>query len=204
MSLFTISLSLYYAIEQSGSRRQSVFAAAIFTIVFAIFRLVIEVYQMYKHRQSYFADWVNWLEVFTVVFAIIFAWVFNTGCLCVHPWQWQIGTLAVFLAWTDFIIFVQKLPVIGIYVVMLTDILWIFIKTVPLTIMLVIAFALGLFMTFHEPGVLVSIFFLATTVLIRKPANEVNFTTFIASPAFSFLNPCPISSEYYHLFYRRV
>ena len=153
--LFTTSPHNLLA-EQSDSRRRSVFITAVFVIILALCRLVVEVLQMIQLKVNYFTDWVNWLEIFMVVFAIIFAWVFNTDCLCAQSWQWQIGTLAVFLAWVDFIIFVQKLPAVGIYVVMLTDILWIFIKTVPLTIMLVIAFGLGLFMTFFEPGVLVS------------------------------------------------
>ena len=87
-----------------------------------------------------------------VVFTIIFAWVFHTDCLCAYRWQWQIGTIAVFLAWSDFIIFVQKLPGVGIYVGMLREILLRFIKTIPLTVMLVIAFGLGFFMLFFEPG----------------------------------------------------
>ena len=92
------------------------------------------------------------------VSSIIFAWVFNTDCLCPYGWQWQIGTIAVFLAWIDFVIFVQKLPGVGIYVGMLREILWRFIKTIPLTILLVIAFSLGFFMLFSEPGILVSVF----------------------------------------------
>ena len=111
---------------------------------------------MIQHKVEYFTDWVNWMEVTMAIFSIIFVWVFSADCLCPARWQWQIGVIAVFLAWTDFIIFVQKLPGVGIYVGMLVDILWIFIKTIPLTIMLVIAFGLGLFMAFFEPGVLVS------------------------------------------------
>ena len=126
------------------------------TIVLGITRLVTEALQLIQLRLDYVADWVNWMEIIMVILSIIFVWVFNTDCLCPERWQWQIGTIAVFLAWTDFIIFVQKLPGVGIYVVMLIDILWIFIKTVPLTIMLVIAFGLGLFMALFEPGVLVS------------------------------------------------
>ena len=90
------------------------------------------------------------------VFAIIFVSVFNTDCLCTHRWQWQIGTIALLLAWFDLIIFVQKVPDVGIYVGMLRHILWSFVKTTPLAIMLIIAFGLGFFMLFSEPGILVS------------------------------------------------
>ena len=148
---------LFHALlEQSAGRRRFVFAAGLITLILGITRIVVETLQAIQLRADYFSDWVNWMEIIMVIFSFIFIWVFNTECLCPTRWQWQFGTIAVFLAWTDFIIFVQKLPGIGIYVVMLIDILWIFVKTVPLTIMLVIAFGLGLFMAFFEPQVTVS------------------------------------------------
>ena len=142
--------------ELSDNRQRFTFTAAIFVVLLALTRLIIEVFQMYHHDVHYFTDPVNWMELFMAMFAIIFVWVFNTDCLCTYYWQWQIGTIAVLLAWFDFIIFVQKLPTVGIYVAMLRNILWSFIKTLPLAVMLVIAFALGFFMLFSEPGNLVS------------------------------------------------
>ena len=156
---FCVFVIISYITELSDSRKRFIFTAAIFVVIAALIRLLSEVFQMCQHKIYYFTDLVNWMELLMAVFAIIFGWVFNTDCLCTYRWQWQIGTIAVFLAWFDFIIFVQKLPAIGIYVAMLRDILWRFIKTIPLATMLVIAFALGFFMLFSEPDILVSSFY---------------------------------------------
>ena len=145
-----------YFTELGDSRQRSTLTTAVFVVIFALTRLIIEAYGMYQHKVLYFTDGVNWMKLLMAVFAIIFAWVFNTDCLCAYQWQWQIGTVAVFLAWLDLIIFAQHLPVVGIYVTMLRDILWRFIKTIPLAFMLVIAFGIGFFMLFSEPGILVS------------------------------------------------
>ena len=120
-------------------------------------------FRYYCHKLScccsyvrYFHDWENWIKLVLILLAIIFASAFNTDCLCAHRWQWQIGTLAVFLTWADFIIFIQKFPMFGIYVVMLVDIFVTFIKAVPTIMMLVLGFSFGFFMLFHQPGTLVS------------------------------------------------
>ena len=175
-------VSLFFLPEQSYSRRQFIYAAAVLVIMFAIFRLLIEISQVFTYRDTkslmdlkqkkqkgyywhnlqcywrywrYFHDWENWMEIVMILFAIMFASVFNAECLCAHQWQWQIGTIAVFLAWSDFILFLQTVPALGIYVVMLVDIVKRFIKAVPIILMLVLAFGFGFFMLFFEPGNLV-------------------------------------------------
>ena len=154
--------------ELSDGRQRFIFIAAVVVVVFALARLIIEAYRIYQHKVLYFTDGVNWMELLMAVFAIIFTWVFNTDCQCTYQWQWQIGTIAVFLSWFDVIIFAQHLPVVGIYVAMLRDILWRFIKTIPLTFMLVIAFGLGFFMLFSEPRILVSPFFKFFFLIIEQ------------------------------------
>ena len=51
-----------------------------------------------------------------------------------HPayqvWQWQIGAIAVFLAWIDLILFFAKFPRIGIYSLIFVKIISTFVKAV--------------------------------------------------------------------------
>ena len=87
--------------------------AAVIVIMFAFIRLCFEVFQLLSLGIYYLKDWVNLVELTLFVCAIIFSFVFMDKCLCPTSWQWQIGCVAVFLAWIDFIIFIRKLPLTG-------------------------------------------------------------------------------------------
>ena len=132
------------------------YGAAVIVIFLAALRLVIEAFQLVQLKVWYILDWVNWLEVSLFLFAIMFVSVFNNECQCPSNWQWQVGIIAVFLAWIDLTIFARKLPLVGIYVVMLIDIFKIFLKLIFLCILLLAAFGLAFYMAFFEPGVFVS------------------------------------------------
>ena len=103
----------FYLAELNEVRRSFLVLAAIVIIVFAVIRLFFELFQSFTLKMLYFLDWVNWIEVILFICAIIFVFVFFTDCLCPTVWQWQIGCVAVFLAWIDFIIFIRKLPLTG-------------------------------------------------------------------------------------------
>ena len=136
---------------------RSAYVAAVVIIVLAAIRMVMEVLQMIQRRLvNYILDWVNWLEVILFILSIIFAWVFHTRCLCEKSWQWQLGIVAVFLAWMELVVFIRKLPLVGIYVVLFIDIFKIFLKMIFLSILLVVAFGLAFYMAFFEPGIIVS------------------------------------------------
>ena len=138
------------------SQMRFVYVAAVMSIVFAAIRMVMEVFQMIQLHLNYILNWVNWLEVILFILSIIFAWVFHTHCLCEKSWQWQLGIVAVFLAWIDLVVFIRKLPLVGIYVVLFIDIFKIFLKMIFFSILLVVAFGLAFYMAFFEPGVIVS------------------------------------------------
>ena len=142
----------------SGATEAFLYTAAVIIIIFGIVRLGMEFFQLLQIRLYYILDWVNWIEVTLFVCAIIFGWIFHTDCLCPQEWQWQIGTIAVFLAWIDLIIFIRKLPLTGIYVVMFVDIFYTFCKMIILSLLLVIAFGIAFYMAFFEPSIGVSDF----------------------------------------------
>ena len=140
----------------SEHERRFIFSAAVIIIVISIIKLALEIVQFIQLRLDYVLDWVNWMEVLIFFCSIIFVWVFHTGCLCPLHWQWQLGAVAIFLGWMNLIVFIQKFPLTGIYVLMFINILYTFLRTVMLSFLLVIAFSLTFYMAFFEPGITVS------------------------------------------------
>lgn len=124
-------------------------------ILFASLRLLFEVIQLCILRLRFIFNWGNIMEIILFTFSIVYAWVFNSPCLCPKDWQWQIGAIAVFLAWIDLILFFAKFPQIGIYSLIFVKILSTFFKAVFVSALLVIAFALALYMSFYEPSITV-------------------------------------------------
>ena len=122
-------------------------------IVFALGRLGLEICQFGVKCFYYFSDWVNWMEWVLFPCSIIFAAMPDWICPCVLHWQWQVGVLAVFLAWCDFIVFTSKFPFVGIYVIMFTEICKTFLKLVLLTLLLIITFGITFYMIFFVPDI---------------------------------------------------
>ena len=75
----------------------------------------------------------------------------QTECYCERNWQWQVGVVAVFLAWINLVIFAEKIPLTGLYVVMFLNIFYTFMRMVILAFLLVISFALAFYMLFYDP-----------------------------------------------------
>ena len=123
----------------------------------------------------YLADVAKWLELPLYIFTIIFvSSQLYSECTCIQPWQWSIGIAALFLAWASLILFLRKLDLFGkinvkycsltlyniislfhitetgIYVLMLEILIRRFLKTVFLTSLLVVMFALTFHLTFNQ------------------------------------------------------
>jgi hypothetical protein len=97
----------------STTRRVFLIFAASYVIIVAVVRLLLEMFQFVTLRLSFLLDWVNWAEVILFSCSIIFVFVYGTDCLCPTEWQWQIGSIAVFLSWIDLIIIFRKIPLTG-------------------------------------------------------------------------------------------
>ncbi len=107
-------------------------------------------------RCKYLHEWVNWLELALYSCTIVFTLVFHSDCWCHRDWQWEFGIIAVFLAWINLVLFLQKLPILSLYVSMLEHILFTFLEVAVLAIFLVLAFAFALYMAFFDPDLEVS------------------------------------------------
>ena len=62
--------------------------------------------------------------------------------MCAQEWQWQLGVFTVFFAWMNFLLFLRRLPRIGIYVVMIVEILKTFLRFFAIFFLFIVAFAI--------------------------------------------------------------
>ena len=104
----------------------------------------------------------TWCEIFVragVFFlTVIFVFGFWNDCWCAPPWQWQIGALAVFLAYISIILLLKGMPFVGVPINMLLNIVITFLKLIYLPFLLILAFAIPFYMLFvrDSTAVLVS------------------------------------------------
>lgn len=111
------------------------------------FKILGELFQMFNAKWNYF-HWENLIEWITYSFAFLLVVDVNsceqeTGLRT--PWQWQMGAIAIFLAWLNLVLFIRKVPRFGIYVVMFTDVLYTFVQFFPVFFLFIVAFALAFF-----------------------------------------------------------
>ncbi len=99
----------YYYTGQNYAERVSLIAVAVAIIVISIIHLFIEVGQLLMLKSNYLADWTNYVDVVLFIFSIMFVSSFS-NCLCPSTWQWQLGSVAVFLAWINLLIYLRMLP----------------------------------------------------------------------------------------------
>ncbi|XP_041352044.1 transient receptor potential cation channel subfamily A member 1 homolog [Gigantopelta aegis] len=113
----------------------------------AAFNLLKELLQIYQAKLGYLG-WTNLIEWIMFVTSLLLVIDFNE-CMRIsgyrYPWQWQVGAVAIFLAWMDLVLFIQKFPRFGIYVVMFTDILNTFMQFFIVFLLFIVAFALSFY-----------------------------------------------------------
>ena len=108
--------------------------------------LLKELCQLYQSGFSYFKSFQNILELGTYFLSIIFVMDFNpchadTGLR--YGWQWEIGSITITVAWISFLSNFWMVPFLGIYILMITNILKTFGKLAFVVILFVFAFAIG-------------------------------------------------------------
>ena len=148
-------LNISYA-GLSPSRSQFIIGAAFVVLFLVSIRIVIEIFQFMRLKLYYFKEVVNWLEMVLYFSTLNFVWIFHSPCFCVAEKQWEFGVVAVFLGWFVLTLFTDKLPLAGLYVLMFISIFKTFLKTIVLSILLIVSFGLAFFMLFHHPNISVS------------------------------------------------
>ena len=114
-------------------------------VVICLMRITVELFQLFIYFGEYFTSWVNFIEGFLYFGTIIFVLSDYEFCELVN-WRWQLGALCIFLSWINFVLFLSKEPTFGIYVIMLEVMIKTFLKTVPMTVLLILAFGQPFYM----------------------------------------------------------
>ena len=165
--------------DLSPVRRGLIYVSSVVTLLLTIMRLTQELLQLIhfhcrrshsaerrfcnftcrpRPRLKYWRDPSNYIELSLYFFSIVFVLVFfrSGDCLCPTKLQWEIGTVAVFFAWINLLLFLHKLPSVGVYVGMMWQIIKSFMKAIILALLLSVAFGLVFYMAFYDPNVPVS------------------------------------------------
>lgn len=122
------------------------YVAALGVIIAAVARLVlllVELVQRLRTPYRYFGKIKSYIELLTCVSSIAFVSQFGSNCWCPYNWQWQLGASGVFLAWINFILFLKRLPVLGIYILMFNSIMHTFLKFALVAVLFIAAFSIA-------------------------------------------------------------
>ena len=126
---------------------------AIVLILNTIIYLLFELTQLYNQRLDYLLDVENYVQVVMFLSVIIFAFpVGQNSCWCLPGWKWQIGALAVFLAWVNLLLLIRYLPwwKVGERSTMLFNVYLNFVQSLYLPVILLLTFAIPMYMIFVD------------------------------------------------------
>ena len=90
-------------------------------------------------------------DIYSVVLylcAIIFVFPVGHECWCFPSWKWQIGALALFMAWVNNFILLKDIPRFGRPITMLFNVYINFFWLIHLPILLILTFAFPFYMLF--------------------------------------------------------
>ena len=132
---------------------RSLLTFQILTLVLILIRALAEVYQIYHQKVlNYFFSWENWLEISQCLSTTIFLFsVTRCECFCPSLFAWKSGIVSLALSCLVLILWLETLPVIGVYVIIMKKIVNSFLKLSLLGILLVAAFGMSFYMLFYVP-----------------------------------------------------
>lgn len=114
-------------------------------VIICLSRIIVELFQLSFYSGEYLTSWINLIEGFLYVGTIIFV-LSDFDYTCLNSWRWQLGAFCIFLSWINFVLFMSKEPTFGIYVVMFQEVLKTFLKTIPMSTLLIFAFGQSFYM----------------------------------------------------------
>ena len=122
---------------------------AVVLILASMAYLILEFAQLVSRIDRYLKEIENYIQVVMFVSVIIFAFpIGQNSCWCLPGWKWQIGALAVFLAWINLLLLIRYIPwlKVGEHSTMLFNVYINFAKLIYLPILLLVTFAIPLYM----------------------------------------------------------
>ena len=151
VKLIIISLCCLYT-DLSNTEQYFLSIATIIIAALCSINLFLEGLQIIKRKLKYFMEWRNYVEISSSSLAICFvlSMRFN-DCYCPSASEWQLGSVAIFLAWIDLILLINAIPFVALSINMLISIMKSFLKFIFLPLLLIVSFGIPFFLLFHEP-----------------------------------------------------
>ncbi|XP_065826130.1 transient receptor potential cation channel subfamily A member 1-like isoform X2 [Oscarella lobularis] len=108
-------------------------------IAFAGANVVKEIIQIFQMKVKYFRDFNNYLELTLYITTLLFVIPMeNTREL----YQLEMGAVAVFLAWMNFLLYLQRFEALGIYIVMFVEVVKTLLVVLGVFFVIIVAFGL--------------------------------------------------------------
>lgn len=128
------------------------------TLGVACFQIVKEIVQLTYLGWKYLKDIVNWFEFFLYGSTFLFMLPF---ILCqvggyddkeyLNDLKWTAGAISILCAWFNFLLYLKRAPVFGIYVLMFIEVLSTLLTVLAVFSILIIAFALSFYCLLKVP-----------------------------------------------------
>ena len=122
---------------------------SVILMIFALMYLVLEGIQLYHRRMQYFREFENYIQVTMYSLTIVFVYppgLYGNECWCFPSWRWQIGAVALFLAWFNCCFVLKHWPLVGQPITMLINVYLNFFGLVYLPLLLLFTFGFPLYM----------------------------------------------------------
>ncbi|CAC5415131.1 TRPA1 [Mytilus coruscus] len=113
-------------------------------LLFTVLNILKEIFQMVQQRVKYFTDLNNLLEWVLYVSSALFVTPVLFGYS--DHLNTEAGAVAIFLAWFNCLLFLQRFDVFGIYVIMFLEILKTLLQALCVFSLLIVAFGLSFFL----------------------------------------------------------
>uniref|UniRef100_A0A670XMQ2 Transient receptor potential cation channel subfamily A member 1 n=1 Tax=Pseudonaja textilis TaxID=8673 RepID=A0A670XMQ2_PSETE len=111
--------------------------------IMSLFGICKEIIQLFQQKLNYLLDYSNLLDWTIYTTSIIF--VSSLFVTLPVRLQWDCGAIAILLAWTNFLLYLQRFENYGIYIVMFWEILRTLIRIVIVFFFLMLAFGLSFY-----------------------------------------------------------
>ena len=147
---------IYGCSECDHGRVLASIVLAAFIIVFALFRLLFESSQIIGDIRGYVTSLDNYVEWFIYIGAIVYVSdVFKNrqtvgACGYDNAYSWELGAFVILLSWFNLAVFLRKLPLLGIYILMLLHVIVTFFRIMLLGLVFIIGFSVSFYMVFRQ------------------------------------------------------
>ena len=143
-------------------------------MLFSAIYLFLEALQFYQRLKQYLSEFENYIQVVMYSLTIIFVYwphgvpVSDMECWCFPSWRWQIGAIALFLAWFNCCFLLKDWPWVGQPVTMLINVYFNFLTLVYLPILLILTFGFPLYMI-HAQEVSIIVGYDYIIIMLAQP-----------------------------------